>query len=423
MSIFNRFRSSKNIKLSNDEQMIVNHGTKTITLMIREDMFSWDKMVEFSKHSNQEFYKKVRTIYRCVRMIIKNGSTLPIALMKRGATKDKDVEITDHPLLNMLHGRTNSIQSGTSFLNFYGSSYLINGNAYARLAGTKERPLALFPLFPQNVEAKENDNQDEPIKYEYLNSKGKIEPIPYDEMWHTMDYNPDSLLTGLSPISVASLTAEMQHYSEQWNRNMIKQGGKIPFVIRFKGNLTDEQFKNAEARIRSTWEGSKNINKIQLMDGDATIEKIGMTPQDMDWINTQKLTTREIANIYGIDSSLLNDVEAKTFANRTDARRALYTETIFPLMQEIYNSLSFFLFYDNKMGRTTHYIRIKREDVEVLKVNFKEMAEATKGLWALTPNQVLKILGLDTDSDPLMDKRYVPANMIPMDELGGALPE
>ena len=396
---------------------------KMITLMIREDMFSWDKVVEFSKRSNQEFYKKVRTIYRCVRMIGKNGATLPVALMKRGITKDKDSEVFDHPSLNILYGKANRIQSGTSFLMFYTSSYLINGNAYMRLIGSKQRPLEFEPLFPQNMRPEESKSGDFPIAYKYMTSKGVEETIPYDEICHTMDYNPDSLLEGLSPVSVASLTAEMQHYSEQWNRNTIKRGGKIPFVIRFKGNLSDEQFKKAEARVRSTWEGTKNVGKIQLMDGDASIEKIGMTPQDMDWINTQKLTTREIANIYGIDSMLLNDPEAKTHANRSDARKALYTETIFPVMKEIYDSLSFFLFYDKNIGRTTHYFRIKREDVEAIQTELKDKILALDKAWYFTPDEKREECGKERLNTPAMKKIYKPMNLEDIDMLGGEFPE
>lgn len=419
MSIFSIFKN-RNIK---SPDIVTDKEKKMMTFMIREDMFSWDKVVEFSKYSNPEFYEKVKTIYRCVRMIAKNGATLPIGLMERGITKDRDVEVFGHPTLNILYGKANEIQSGTSFLMFYTSSYLLTGNGYARLVGTVDRPLALNPLFPQNVTPSESKTEDAPIEYKYMTPKGTEITIPFDEMWHTMDYNPYSLLKGLSPVSVARLTAEMQYNSEQWNCNMIKKGGKIPFIVKVKGDLTDTQFKKAEARIRQGWEGAKNVGKIQLMDGDASIEKIGMTPVDMDWINTQKLTTREIANIYGVDSSLLNDPEAKTFANRADARKALYTETIFPVMKEILDSLGFFLFYDPKLGRTTHYFKIKRDDVEAIQTELKDKIESVSKAWYFTPDEMREECGKERLNTPAMKKIYKPMNLEDIEMLGGDFPE
>jgi hypothetical protein len=69
---------------------------------------------------------------------------------------------------------------------------------------------------------------------------------------------------------------------------------------------------------------------------------ISVTP-DMNNLALDKISTlinREICDLYGIDSSLLNDPENKTYANKEEGLRALYTHVILPAADQFVESMT-----------------------------------------------------------------------------------
>lgn len=56
---------------------------------------------------------------------------------------------------------------------------------------------------------------------------------------------------------------------------------------------------------------------------------------------------RELCNLYGIDSSLLNDPENKTYSNKTEAVKALYVNVIIPYASQFIHALQRSLYLAN----------------------------------------------------------------------------
>jgi hypothetical protein len=63
-----------------------------------------------------------------------------------------------------------------------------------------------------------------------------------------------------------------------------------------------------------------------------------MTKLALDKLST--LINREICDLYGIDSSLLNDPENKTYANKEEGLKALYTHVILPAADQFVESVT-----------------------------------------------------------------------------------
>ena len=69
---------------------------------------------------------------------------------------------------------------------------------------------------------------------------------------------------------------------------------------------------------------------------------VSVTPE-MNNLALDKISTlinREICDLYGIDSSLLNDPENKTYANKEEGLRALYTHVILPAADQFVESMT-----------------------------------------------------------------------------------
>ena len=92
-----------------------------------------------------------------------------------------------------------------------------------------------------------------------------------------------------------------------------------------------------------------------------------MTAADMQIIEMGVKTLRAICNVYGIDSSLFNDPANKTFNNRKEAEKALWTNVNIPIlrMMEASYNRSFVEKYSQEEGRNL-ILKYDVSDVEVL---------------------------------------------------------
>ena len=91
-----------------------------------------------------------------------------------------------------------------------------------------------------------------------------------------------------------------------------------------------------------------------------------MSPTDLKLLEGQINNLRTICNIYGLDSSLFNDPENKTFSNRKEAQIAAYTDTYIPLGKFINEKKARYL---SKRFNTTVEIEINEKDIPILQTN------------------------------------------------------
>jgi len=287
--------------------------------------------------------------------------------------------------------------------------------------GTKSRPTEFLTLPSARVVAVPGDTVNPVKHYKYTPANAEI-IIPVEEMAHAYYFNPDNMICGLSPLTVANTIAETQQLSEKWNQHLLKNNARPSNLISIKGSLSPGQRSTLEKDIKENWEGPENAGKMHILEGGegVQVEKISFSPQDLDWINSMKMTMRQIVQIFGVDSSLLGDFENKTYSNMKEARRGLYEETIIPLAEKLFRTFEYFFFYNPVKQMTTHYFRIKTEDIEILQTSLPDMINALEKAWYLTPNQKLEIMHKELSNDPAMDKVYIPSNYIPLEMIGGA---
>ena len=70
---------------------------------------------------------------------------------------------------------------------------------------------------------------------------------------------------------------------------------------------------------------------------------MSLTPKDMDFIEAKHAAAREIALAFGVPPMLLGIPGDNTYANLAEANRALWRQTIVPLVRRVTDDLSFWL--------------------------------------------------------------------------------
>jgi phage portal protein BeeE len=99
-----------------------------------------------------------------------------------------------------------------------------------------------------------------------------------------------------------------------------------------------------------------------------------MSSADMQLLEKGVVTTRTLCNVLGIDSSLLNDPENKTYNNRVEAEKAMYTNCIIPLSDKLSEALTGFL-CKNHFPYENVRMRQDFSGVKCLQSNNKEEAD------------------------------------------------
>jgi hypothetical protein len=77
-----------------------------------------------------------------------------------------------------------------------------------------------------------------------------------------------------------------------------------------------------------------------MLEGGWKWQSFAITPKEMEFLNSKKITMREICAAYKVPPELLGDNENKTYSNIKEARKALYQEAALPLLGKFKSALN-----------------------------------------------------------------------------------
>lgn len=89
------------------------------------------------------------------------------------------------------------------------------------------------------------------------------------------------------------------------------------------------------------------VGGIEILPTQIEFKEISNRLADFKFNELSVQLTRELCNLYGIDSSLLNDPDNKTYSNKTEAMRAFYTNVIIPYASQFLSTLHHALYLNN----------------------------------------------------------------------------
>jgi len=147
---------------------------------------------------------------------------------------------------------------------------------------------------------------------------------------------------GLSPVLLAKSIIETAYFLSVREREVIESAGALNYLTPKTEDasaiLSYEQKRKVEEEINTR---RKELGFGEIMFGTVPVERIeiGLRPSDLDIRNVSITILRQLCNIWGIDSSLFNDPDNKTYANKTESLRGLYINTIIPTHRELWSQI------------------------------------------------------------------------------------
>lgn len=282
-----------------------------------------------------EGYAKNVIVFRAVNLVARALSSLPLRVRKG----EQVLEV--HPALDLL-AAPNPKMDGNQLIVELAGSYLIAGNAYMLGVGMdSSAPKELWPLRPDTVSV--IPGTDGLVRGFEQRSGGQKRLFETTKVMHWKTYNPLSDWVGMAPLSVAATAVDAHNAGTRWNLALIQNGGTPSGVLYQEDGetpLTPDQFEALKAQVEDRVTGPDNAGRPLLLEGGLKWQSMGLSPKDMDWLQAQHMTAREIALAFGVPPQMLGIPDAQTYSNFAEARLSLWEDTILPLAYELVAGLN-----------------------------------------------------------------------------------
>ena len=291
---------------------------------------------------SQEGFAKNPVVHRCVRLIAESANRVPLVVVEEGK------RLGEHPLLNLLR-RPNPHQSGSELLEAVYAFLQTAGNAYLQAVAGDGAVRGIYCLRPDRMQAVVGrDGYAEAYAYTSGGATQtlRLDTQPVASVLHLALFHPLDDHYGLSPLAAAQQSLDLHNAASKWNKALLDNSARPSGALVYSagtGNLTDNQFQRLKAELEGAFQGAANAGRPMVLEGGLDWKSIGISPKDMDFIEAKHAAAREIALAFGVPPMLLGIPGDNTYANLAEANRALWRQTIVPLVRRVTDDLSFWL--------------------------------------------------------------------------------
>lgn len=122
-------------------------------------------------------------------------------------------------------------------------------------------------------------------------------------------------LVGLSPIAVARQAIGLGLAAEEFGARFFGNGTNLGGVVKHPGKLSDQAAKNLRSSINETYSGLGQSHRVMLLEEGMDFVKVGIPPEDAQFLETRKFQVEEIARIFRVPPHMIGELSRATFNN------------------------------------------------------------------------------------------------------------
>lgn len=315
------------------------------------------------------------TYYACMLIRCNAIAKLPLKLyvkdIKGGARKAED-----HELYTLLKLRPNPYMTTHDFLWATEFDKLYTGNAYWYLEKGEKGTISNIWLLDSKKVTVFVDNvgivgKKNAIYYKYQDGLGQETYYLFDEICHFKNF-PRGGIVGTSVQEYIKETIEREQHASKFISKQNKTGLMNPITVQYAGDLNETKKTAIQDKFKKLG-GTENAGKVLPIPPQYKIEQLKTSLVDNQFFQLQGLTSRHIANAFGVKSFQLNDLSKSTYSNITEQNKAFYSDTLQNTLTEYEQEIDYKAI--NKVDRGKGYFSRFNVDV-ILRGNLKERMEA-----------------------------------------------
>ncbi len=247
-------------------------------------------------------------IFACVRLSTETLSTIPVHIFKK--TKNGREEVASHPVTKLLTRQSNPEMPANVFREVIQGHLELRGKAFAEIVrdGYGD-PVELWPIHPDHIRIKRGKKGG--LLYEYLPT-GHV--FPASKILHFRGLGSNGI-DSYSVIQLARESIGLGLSAQQYGSRFFGQGTNMGGFLRHPKGLSDQAFTRLREEMNQKYKGLEKSHGLIILEEGLEYQKIGLTNEDAQFLETRKFQNSEIARWFGMKPHMIGDLEKATFSN------------------------------------------------------------------------------------------------------------
>jgi HK97 family phage portal protein len=375
------------------------------------DSMSWlDRMFATTDVITPASSMQRTAVYSSTTIIAQSIGTLPVRFVAR----DDKQRTTQYPeAVRALWTEPNPDQTRNAFWETCVMSLLLWGNFYGvPVRNDRGDLIAIWPLDPDRLWEIERAADGVTLLYHVHGFESPLVNTPGKphQMLHIKGITLPGRIQGISPITQARLTLDLNQSAEMHAARFLSQGVHMSGTIEVPTDLTREAAEELWAAFQMRHGGNDNAGKVGILTGGASFKTITIPPSELQFLEQMEFSDKRIYSIYRVPAFLIGqaiDAGAYAGAGLEEQEKAYAKYTLQPWITKIEQSIEATFLRDTN-------VQMKFNMNAHLRPNTRDRAEFYSRMFAIgvySQNDIRE----KEDEAPIEggDTYYVPLNYAP----------
>jgi len=350
-------------------------------------------------------------VWNAVNLIAGTASTLPLNLLRKD--QKKTIFVTEKKLYRVLHDKFNPYMTSQVGREVMVAHVLTWGNGYAEIVRNGFGEITeLWPITPDRVIPEMKDGK---LLY-YINvGSGRQVVLPKEKVLHIHGLGFDGF-QGYSVIAMARKSIGLGMALESFGSLYFGQGTHPSAVITHPGQLKNPA--TMRKAVSEVYSGLGKSNQLMLLEDGMQIEKVGIPPEDSQFLESRLFQVSEIARWFNLPPHKIKDLSRSSFNNIESEQISFVTDSILPWLVRIEQSYNMQLLTESERYQQHMYTRHNVDGL--LRGSAKDRAEYYRvmfGIGGLSINEIREKEEKDPLDAEFADEHFIPLNMAPLSML------
>jgi HK97 family phage portal protein len=298
---------------------------------------------------NPETAMRQAAVFGCVKVLAEDVGQLPLILYKRTFKNNREgrERAVSHPQYSLMKLKPNNFMTSMNFREMLTAHNALRGNSFAEKVMIGQKVISLLPIHPDNVEVKCDNSWN--ITYQVRDSKGSIRTLDREQVLHVCGMTLNGY-SGVSPITYARETIGLSMATEKYGAQLFKNGAKMGGILMYPGKFKSAETGQKVAESFDEASNGNNAHKTVLIEEGMKWEKVTMTSDDAQFLETRKFQIPEIARFFRMPLHKIQEMDRATFSNIEQQSLDYVISTLGPWIVRWEQALSMSLLADKEQS-------------------------------------------------------------------------
>ncbi len=349
-------------------------------------------------------------VFCAINLLSSTISCLPLRLL---IAKDRKKIIASNKTAHQIvHTRWNKYMTAQVGREVLEAHILAWGNGYAEKVYNKQGDLAeLWPIPPNRVTPTVKDGE---LLYD-IEVGGEQKTFSRDKILHVPGLGFDGF-TGYSVVAMARESIGLGIAMEKFGAKFFGNGAHLGAVLSHPGKLSEKAEDNLRKSFIEKQSGLDNAHRMLLLQEGIKIDKLGLPPEDSQFIEGRQFQITDIARWFNIPPHKLKDMTKSSFNNIESEQTSFVIDSILPRCVRLESNFGMQLLSDLEQRQGYYFNHnlagLLRGDSEAR----AKLYTALFNLGSISPDEIREKEDFDPLPDGIGNRYFVQLNMAPLDK-------